>query len=61
MPSDMVLAINALIKSGKEEGDVLTLPGFNAIDIYPIFKHAFNDKAVASLENNDQLSPSSIR
>jgi len=38
-------AIDALIRSGKEEGDPLTLPAFQQLDIYPMFEHAFSDKA----------------
>ena len=51
MPSDIILAINALIKSGKQEGNPLTLPTFNTIDIYPIFEHAFSENAKATLAN----------
>src|ERR1035437_10154774 len=49
MSSEIVRAIYALIKSGKEEGNPLTLPGFNTIDIYPMFERAFSEKAKATL------------
>ena len=51
MPSDIVLAINALIKSGKQEGDPLNFPTFETIDIYPVFEHAFSEKAKVTLSH----------
>ena len=49
MQSEIVQAVNALIKSGNEEGNPLTLPGFQTTDIYPIFEHAFTEKAKTCL------------
>jgi hypothetical protein len=45
MSSDIAKAVNALIKSGNEEGTPLTLPTFKTIDIYSIFEHMFTEKA----------------
>lgn len=42
-------ALNDLIKSGKtDEPTTLSAPGFNMVDIYPIFEHSFNEKAKAT-------------
>lgn len=51
MRSEIILAINELIKSGKEEGNALNLPTFKTIDIYPMFRHLFSPKAQATLSN----------
>jgi len=59
MPLDIAHAIQELIRSGKTEGDgdVTVMPGFKTVDIYPIFEHAFTEKAKATLLNktNNQL------
>ena len=54
MQSDIAHAVQELIKSGKvvEDGDIGAMPNFKTMDIYPIFEHAFNDKAKAALANN---------
>lgn len=54
MLSGIAQAINALIKSGNEEGNPLTLPGFKTVDIYQTFEHLFTKKAKASMEKHSE-------
>jgi hypothetical protein len=49
MSSEIVQAVNALIKSGNDEGIPLTLPNFQVGDIYSIFEHLFTEKAKISI------------
>jgi hypothetical protein len=45
-------ALLALIKSGNANNQgLLSVPAFNQIDIYPIFRHLFNEKAIQALDN----------
>lgn len=49
---DISQALSDLISSGNVDSDpTYMVPGFKVSDIYPIFKHRFNEKALKTLEN----------
>ena len=50
MPSEIAQAISALIRSGRVDNQpTYSIPGFKTVDIYPIFEHAFTEKAKLTL------------